>query len=105
MFSDLLSAAAHGVAARKILDNPRLVVRARATLERWIAKQTPAPQALLEWRRILAGTPQEIAAVALSLTCEATRLRSSSLLTGLLTKAEKAAIHASLGRPSKKRAK
>jgi len=105
MFSDLLSAAAHGVAARKILDNPRLIERARATLERWIAKQSPAPQVLLEWRCILAGTPQEIAAVALSLTSEATRLRSSSPLTGLLTKAEKAAIHASLGRPSKKRAK
>jgi hypothetical protein len=80
MFFDAQSVAIHALAARKILSDPSLIERVRSTLERWISKQTPAPPPFIEWRHILRGTPQEIAAVALSLTEEATRPRSSSPL-------------------------
>ncbi len=100
MFHDVLSAALHALAARKILDNPSLIKRARGALDRWISKQLPAPQIFVEWRHILAGTPQQIAAVAMSLTEEATRLRSSSPLGCLLTPSERAALYALLGKNS-----
>ncbi len=80
MFHDVLSVAMHALVARKILDDPSLIDRARGTLDRWISNQLPAPQTFVEWRQILAGTPQQIAALAMSLTEEATRLRSSSPL-------------------------
>jgi hypothetical protein len=100
MFHDVLSVALHALTARKILDDPSLIQRARDTLERWISKQLPAPQIFVEWRHILAGTPQQIAAVAMSLTEEATRLRSSSPLGCLLKPSERAALYALLGKSS-----
>jgi len=97
-FRDVFSVTFHALAARKILDNPLLIEKARSTLERWISRQAPAPRALLEWRDILAGTPQQIAAVAMSLTEEATRLRSSSPLTVVLARGEKSAIYGVFGK-------
>jgi len=95
---DVLSVVLNTLAARTILDNPLLIEKARNTLERWISRQTQALQALLEWRDILAGTPQQIAAVAMSLTEEATRLRSSSPLGTVLTPRERSAIFGVFGK-------
>jgi hypothetical protein len=100
MFHDVLSVALHALAAKKILEAPTLVKLARSTLERWLSKQQPVPQAFIEWRHILAGTPQEIAAVAMSLTEESTRLRSSSPLGFLLTQKERAAVYLVFGKPA-----
>jgi hypothetical protein len=58
-FDNVISAALHALAAKKILSNPQLIEEAQVTLERWISKQTPTPRPLLEWRRILARTPQK----------------------------------------------
>jgi len=97
-FDDVISAALHALAAKKILKNPQLIEEAQVILERWISKQTPIPRPLLEWRRILARTPQDIAAVAMTLTEEATRLRSSSPLCFVLTHGERAAVYALFGK-------
>jgi hypothetical protein len=99
LFNDALSMVFHVIAAKKILGDPSLIERARSTLERWISKQQTVPQPFVEWRQILAGTPQQIAAVALSLTEEGTRLRSSSPLgSSLVTPKERAAIYAVFGK-------
>lgn len=105
MFHDVLSVALHALAAKKLLDDPSLIERARGTLERWISKQLPAPQTFVEWRRILAGTSQQIAAMAMSLTEEATRLRSSSPLGCLLKPRERAAVYALFGKSSPRQAR
>jgi hypothetical protein len=97
-FNNVISAALHALAAKKILSNPQLIEEAQVILERWISKQTPTPRPLLEWRRILARTPQDIAAVAMSLTSEATRLRSSSPLCFVLSHGERAAVYALFGK-------
>ena len=97
-FNNVISAALHALAAKKILSNPQLIEEAQVILERWISKQTPTPRPLLEWRRILARTPQNIAAVAMSLTSEATRLRSSSPLCFVLSHGERAAVYALFGK-------
>jgi hypothetical protein len=98
MFHDAFSVTVHAIAAQKILKDPRLVERARKILERWISRQTPVPKPFLEWRKILAGTPQEIAAVATALTEESTRLRSSSPLGFVLSPKKRAAITAVFGK-------
>jgi len=102
-FSDHLFCAAftlswHALAARKILRDPSILKRAQRTLERWLSKQRPAPKPFIEWGRILKGTPEEIAAVALSMTEEATRLRSSSPLCCLLMPNERAAVYSVFGK-------
>jgi hypothetical protein len=100
LFQDLVSVAMHGLITQKILKDPSLIEHARNTLERWISKQQPVPQPFMEWRQILASTPQEIAAVAIGLTEEATRLRSSSPLGCLLKQSERAAVRALFGKKS-----
>ncbi len=103
LFQDLVSVAMHGLITQEILKNPSLIERASNTLERWISKQQPVPRPFLEWRKILAGTPQEIAAVAVGLTEEATRLRSSSPLGCLLTQKRRAAVRALFGKKGRGR--
>jgi hypothetical protein len=99
LFNDALCMIFHVIAAKKILGDPSLIERARSTLERWISKQETVPQPFLEWRQILAGTPQQIAALALSLTEDGTRLRSSSPLgSSLVTPEERAAVYALFGK-------
>jgi hypothetical protein len=96
-FPEIVTLAVHAVAARKILNDPSLIEQARTTLERWISRQRPAPEPLMEWRQILTGTPDQVAAVAMSLTEEATRLRSCSPLGFVLTHEERAAVYAAFG--------
>ena len=98
MFADALSLSLHSIAARKILREPSCIEKAQRTLERWLEKHRPAPEPFVEWQRILTGTPQEIAAVALSMTEEATRLRSSSPLACLITPKERAGVYAVFGK-------
>jgi hypothetical protein len=98
LFRDAMSLCLHAIAARKILRDPSILEQAQITLQLWLSKQRPAPKPFIEWKRILAGTPQEIAAVALSMTEEATRLRSSSPLGFLLTHSERAEVFAIFGK-------
>jgi hypothetical protein len=98
LFNDALSVVLNALAAKKLLENPALIERARGTLDLWVSRQHTVPGPFIEWRDILAGTPQQIASVVLSLTEEGTRLRSSSPLGCLITSHERAAAYALFGK-------
>ncbi len=70
----------HRRIAGAIRRDPTVVDRARATLQRWIARDQPSPHpALLEWQAALATlTSAELADFLESTTPRARRLRSSS---------------------------
>jgi hypothetical protein len=90
---DARSLAMHCLVARKLLANPALIAQARDTLARWRAQAAePVPSYFLEWRRILEGSPGEIAAFLASMREDATRLRQSSPFTNLLMPEERARI-------------
>jgi hypothetical protein len=78
--------ALHRRVAALIRQDPSVVLRARDTLDRWLATE-PLP-AWLEWRdalRLL--TPEEIASFLESTTPRARRMRSSSPFASLLRSA------------------
>ena len=88
------SLAMHVMAAKRIGADPALLVRARATLDRWLqryADRTPA--AITEWQTLLARPWPQIAARATALTEEGARLRQSSPLATVLSAAERRRIH------------
>lgn len=88
------SLALHVLAARHIAADPRLLERARATLQRWLARHGDrAPAALREWQALLERPWQEVAARATELSEDAARLRQSSPLATLLTEAERRRVH------------
>jgi hypothetical protein len=90
---DARSLAMHCLVAKKLLANPALIAQARSTLARWRARAAePVPSYFLEWKRILEGSPEEIAAFLASMREDATRLRQSSPFTNLLTPEERARI-------------
>jgi hypothetical protein len=79
--------------AEKLRADPALLARARVTLERWLRTVSPqARPALLEWRRILDGSLEEICAVLESTDERATRLRQSSPFCGILSREERTKI-------------
>ena len=84
----------HCLIARKVLENPALISRARGTLARWRAQAAePVPSYFFEWGRLLDGEPREIAGFLASMGEDATRLRQSSPFTGLLTPEERARVY------------
>jgi hypothetical protein len=88
------SLAMHVLAARRIGTDPALLARARATLDRWLARYGErAPAALAEWQTLLARPWPEIAARATALTEDGARLRQSSPLATLLSAPERRRIH------------
>lgn len=91
--ADAKSLALHVLAARRISADPRLLDRARAILDRWLARQTPPPAALVEWKRLLNRSWQEVAARATELSEDGARLRQSSPLATLLSDAERRRVH------------
>lgn len=91
---DARSLAMHCKIAQKITHDPSLLNKAKANLERWIARsEDPPPQYLREWERILERPWPEIAELITSMSEEATRLRSSSPFAGVLTAAERDRIY------------
>jgi hypothetical protein len=92
--ADARSLAQHVLAARRIAADPRLVARARATVDRWLARYPDRPPpALLEWQALLKRPWEEVAARATALTEEAARLRQSSPLATLLSPAQRKRLH------------
>ena len=84
----------HVMVARRIGADPALLARARATLDRWLARyHGNPPAALVEWQTVLAGHWSEIAARTTALTEEGARLRQSSPLTTVLAAADRRRIH------------
>lgn len=88
------SLALHVLAARRIAADPRLLARARATLERWLQRYADgAPPALLEWRALLERPWPEVAVRATELSEDAARLRQSSPLATLLPESARRRVH------------
>ena len=82
------------LAARRIGADAALLMRARATLDRWLERyRERPPAALAEWRALLARPWPEIAAHATALTEEGARLRQSSPLATVLSAPERRRIH------------
>jgi len=87
------SLAMHQVIAQRLAQDPSVLDRAKANLERWNYKGNPA---LEEWHNILCSWPREkIVALLTERTENAARLRSSTPFTGVLSQPERARIYAS----------
>lgn len=88
------SLALHVLIAKKITDNPALLEKARANLERWGAAQGSgaAPRWLTEWQEILKRAWPEIAALITGQGQENDRLRKSAPFAGILTQEERLQI-------------
>jgi hypothetical protein len=91
---DQRSLALHRAIAQKLCDQPKLLQRAKTTLERWMQPRQPAvPQVLLEWQEILNLWPLEKVLELLTSADErARRLRQSSPFCGILSPAERLAV-------------
>jgi len=91
---DQRSLAFDRLVAEKLQENPALLGRARATLDRWLKQRQPAPPPIfLEWQDILSGWPLErIIQLLTSAQEDARRLRQSSPFCGILTGEERRAI-------------
>lgn len=88
------SLAMHVMAVLRISADPALLARARATLDRWLARYGERPPAALsEWRALLARSWPEIAERATALTEESARLRQSSPLATVLPTPVRRRIH------------
>lgn len=91
---DARSLAMHCKIAQKITRDPALLNKAKANLERWIAKSgDQQPRYLREWKQILERPWPEIAELITGMSEDATRLRSSSPFAGVLTASERDQIY------------
>ncbi|MGH8676359.1 MAG: hypothetical protein ACREVG_18875 [Burkholderiales bacterium] len=88
------SLALHVLAVRRIVQEPALLDRARATVRRWLERYGERPPAAVtEWKRLLQRPWPEIAARASALTEEGARLRQSSPLATLLGAPARRRVH------------
>ncbi len=80
--------------AERLRAEPRLLDRARKTLDHWLEQRRPVvPFVLLEWQEILVQWPIErILELLTSADEDARRLRQSSPFCGILSAAERLAI-------------
>jgi hypothetical protein len=91
---DARSLALHCLIAKKLLDNPALIDRARSTIARWRAQYVgPLPSYFAEWGRVLDTSPEEIAGFLVSMKENAIRLRQSSPFTEILTPDERFSLY------------
>ena len=92
---DARSLAMHCKIAQKISQNPELLDKAKANLNRWCEKsKAPQPYYFREWQEILERPWPQIAEVITRMSEEAIRLRSSSPFAGVLTADEREHIYA-----------
>src|SRR5947207_15319769 len=79
--------------AAKLAQHPELIVRARATLTRWMTTSSPRTSSTLqEWRVALDGPLAPVIALLTSADERATRLRQSNPFAGVLSQQERNAI-------------
>ncbi len=88
----------HAVIAQKIRRDPKIVERARARVDAWVADRSMHPSYAERWRAVLA-LPTEVLAERLVARDEAmTALRQSTPFVGILDPQERWAIHRSVRR-------
>jgi hypothetical protein len=77
----------------RMMEDPSIVPHARATLARWMMTcSDDVRPALLEWRSVLDGSADEIAAILTGDNELAKRLRQSNPFAGVLSQSERNAI-------------
>jgi hypothetical protein len=86
------SLALHEAVARKLLEDPAILERARAKLYEWLARGGRSVPLFLRWRQVLAGSLEEVAAFLTDPSPEATWLRSASPFAGVLDPRTRLAI-------------
>ncbi len=84
----------HAVIAAKIMRDPGLLAKPRDNIKRWSVRfgKNP-PRWIGQWRRILALSYLEIAALITEPNEEGARLRQSSPFAGMLTAQERRRIY------------
>lgn len=92
---DERSLALHRLVAEKIVADPALLDKARENVRRWQGREDPPSLVLIEWALILERPVEQVAALLVESSENATRLRQSSPFTGILTEAERKAIYES----------
>jgi len=78
------SLALHHEVGRLLIEDSRVLDRARAKLEQWIAQGGRSLPLLLEWRDVLARSPEEVAQFLAERSERAAWLRSASPFAGVL---------------------
>lgn len=92
---DARSLVLHCAVARKLLEDPTLVDRARATLASWKRNAPrPRPGYFAEWERMMRRPPEEIAGFLASMSDDAVRLRQCSPFAPLLSPEQRRRIYA-----------
>ena len=86
------SLALHEEVARRLLEHPAMIDRARSKLEEWIGRGGRALPLLLRWREVLAGSPDQVAALLRDPSEDAAWLRSASPFAGVLDTRTRLAI-------------
>lgn len=92
---DERSLALHRLVAQKVLADPALLDKARANVRRWQNSHDSPSFALAEWEQILNNPVADVRKFLMERSEQATRLRQSSPFTGILTEAERLAVHES----------
>lgn len=79
--------------AAKVQADPKLILRAKANVERWLTTCSPrAKTSLIEWLEMLNGPTHAIFDLLTSRDERATRLRQSNPFAGVLSSQERNAI-------------
>ncbi len=86
------SIALHAAVAEKLREEPALLEKARAKLEEWIARGGRSTSLLIQWRSVLAGSPESVAAFLTDPSEHAAWLRSASPFAGVLDPQARLAI-------------
>lgn len=83
------SLAYHAVIAARLMDDPRILDRARARVRQWLTASASIPYYAEQWNAILARPVGEIAAFLKDAGERATELRQSTPFAGALSAAER----------------
>jgi predicted protein tyrosine phosphatase len=86
------SLALHEAVARRVLDDPSVLERARAKLEEWIDRGGRSTSLLVQWREVLSRSPADVAAFLTDPSEAAAQLRSASPFAGVLDPQTRLAI-------------
>jgi hypothetical protein len=86
------SLALHQAVARKLLEDPTVLARARAKASEWLARGGRSAPLHARWLRVLAGSPDEVARFLTDPSEEAAWLRSASPFAGVLDPRTRLAI-------------
>ena len=82
------SLAFHREVARRLLENPAVLERARRRVQEWL-NQIPERPYVRAWDKILAGTPESVADFLVDRSELAVELRQSSPFAGVLDARER----------------